>query len=134
MRKVSSKRLIAAGLCCSLVITTVGCSTANNANREVPQVETLASDTDASSLTDVISDSLSLNAPQNADKDETVYVLADANGNVNKTIVSDWLKNSDKSEFIADVSELKNINNVKGDETFEQNGKNVRWHANGNDI
>ena len=49
MRKVSSKRLIAAGLCCSLVITTVGCSTANNANREVPQVETLASDTDASS-------------------------------------------------------------------------------------
>ncbi len=134
MRKVSSKKIIAAGLCCSLVITTVGCSALNNANREVPQVETLASDTDASNLTDVISDSLSLNAPQNADKDETVYVLADANGNVNKTIVSDWLKNSDRSEYLSDVSELKDINNVKGDETFEQKGNSIKWHANGNDI
>ena len=36
------------------------------------------------------------------DKEETVYVLTDANGNVNKTIVSDWLKNKDGSDKLED--------------------------------
>lgn len=67
-------------------------------------------------------------------KEETVYILSDANGNVNETIVSAWLKNPDGSKTLEDVSDLKDIENIKGDETFSQNGENVTWNADGSDI
>ena len=34
------------------------------------------------------------------EKDETVYVFTDASGNVEKVIVSDWLKNTDSFKTI----------------------------------
>ena len=67
-------------------------------------------------------------------KDETVYVIADANGKTEKIIVSDWLKNNLKGSTINDVSSLNGIVNVKGDETFTQSGTNCSWSANGADI
>lgn len=67
-------------------------------------------------------------------KEESVYVKADASGNVKKTTVSEWLKNPEK-ETISDTSELKDIKNVKGDETFETgSNNNVSWKSEGNDI
>ena len=51
-------------------------------------------------------------------KDETVYVLTGNAGNVNKIIVSDWLKNKDGDASLVDASDLTGIENVKGDETF----------------
>lgn len=70
-----------------------------------------------------------------AGKEETVYVLADAKGSVNQIIVSDWLKNSDGGESLIDSSDLKDIRNVKGYETYEtdKNG-NILWKAEGSDI
>ena len=63
-----------------------------------------------------------------------MYVKADANGNVKKTTVSEWLKNPEKGT-ISDTSELKDIKNVKGDETFETgSNNNVSWKSEGNDI
>ena len=44
-------------------------------------------------------------------KEESVYVKADASGNVKKTTVSEWLKNPEKGT-ISDTSELKDIKNV----------------------
>lgn len=74
-------------------------------------------------------------AEENVDeKEETVYLITDANGNVNKTIVSSWLKNGSKSAQIKDVSRLSGIENVKGDETFTQNGNELIWQADGKDI
>lgn len=68
-------------------------------------------------------------------KDESVYVIADAEGNPNKIIVSDWIKNNDKLDTINDKTNLKNIRNVKGDETFKLNSDNMCvWNAKGNDI
>ncbi|MDY2608361.1 MAG: hypothetical protein SOV90_10670 [Lachnospiraceae bacterium] len=69
------------------------------------------------------------------DKEETVYVLTDANGNVNKTIVSDWLKNKDGSDKLEDKSDLKDIENVKSDADYitEEDGA-ITWNANGEDI
>ncbi len=67
-------------------------------------------------------------------KDETVYMIADADGTVNKTIVSDWLKNKENADTLEDASDLKDIKNVKGDETFKQDGDKVTWDAQGNDI
>lgn len=67
-------------------------------------------------------------------KEESVYVKADASGNVKKTMVSEWLKNPEKGT-ISDTSELKDIKNVKGDETFETgSNNNVSWKSEGNDI
>lgn len=68
-------------------------------------------------------------------KDETVYVLASADGTVKKIIVSDWIKNTLKSSTLTDYSELKNAENVKGDESYTVRGENCRvWDAQGNDI
>lgn len=67
-------------------------------------------------------------------KDETVYVISDAKGQSGKVIVEEWLKNRDKAETIEDVSDLKDITNIKGDETFTQNGDKLTWQAGGNDI
>lgn len=67
-------------------------------------------------------------------KEETVYLITDANGNVNQTIVSNWLKNGSKNAEIKDVSELSDIKNVKGDEPFTQNGSQIVWKADGQDI
>lgn len=67
-------------------------------------------------------------------KDETVYALADANGTTNKIIVSDWLKNAGKETSLSDVSNLENITNIKGDETFTQNGDKLTWNTNDTDI
>ncbi|MBO6302734.1 MAG: hypothetical protein J6N15_09890 [Ruminiclostridium sp.] len=68
------------------------------------------------------------------EKDETVYVLAKANGAVNKVIVSDHLKNTDAKSLLTETSELKNVENVKGDETFSESGDTRTWNAGGKDI
>lgn len=68
-------------------------------------------------------------------KDETVYVLAQADGSVRKIIVSDWIKNTLGSDSIRDDSSLTGVENVKGDETYTVGGDGARvWDAQGNDI
>lgn len=67
-------------------------------------------------------------------KDETVYVLTGNAGNVNKIIVSDWLKNKDGDASLVDASDLTGIENVKGDEKFTLDGTVLTWDAKGNDI
>lgn len=68
-------------------------------------------------------------------KDETVYVIANADGSVKKIIVSDWIKNSLKEKNLKDKSELKDIKNVKGDESYVMDSDNMRvWNADGADI
>ena len=71
---------------------------------------------------------------EEAGKEETVYVVSKADGTADNVIVSEWLKNKDGSDTIKDASDLKDIKNVKGDETFTQNGDEVTWDAKGNDI
>lgn len=68
-------------------------------------------------------------------KDETVYVKTDASGNTKDITVSDWLKNTDGTSSIQDASDLTDITNVKGDETYaqEDNG-DMLWTSDGSDI
>ncbi len=69
------------------------------------------------------------------EKDQTVYVNADENGKSENVIVSNWLKNLDGESQISDKSELSNIQNVKGDEAFQQGSNDcLTWDANGKDI
>lgn len=67
-------------------------------------------------------------------KNETVYVLADANGSTNKVIVSDWLQNVNGENTLTEESILRGVENVKGDETFTENGDTRTWNASGSDI
>ncbi len=67
-------------------------------------------------------------------KEESVYVNAAADGDAEKITVSDWLKNAGINGTLKDKSELKDITNVKGDETFEQSGDGVSWNAGAQDI
>ncbi len=68
-------------------------------------------------------------------KEETVYVLAESDGTVQKIIVSDWLKNLSESKSLYDRSELSAIENVKGSETSRaaRDGRRI-WEAGGKDI
>ena len=65
---------------------------------------------------------------------ETVYSNLDSNGKAYKTIVSTQLTNEDKSDEITDISNLLNIENTNGDETFKKEGNQIVWDSNGNNI
>lgn len=67
-------------------------------------------------------------------KEETVYVNADASGNATDVTVSNWLKNSSGDAAIKDKSDLQDIENVKGDETYSGSGDSMSWQADGSDI
>lgn len=70
----------------------------------------------------------------NVYKEETVYVNADASGNQTSVIVSNWLKNAGSEKELEDSSILKDIQNVKGDETYQASGNSLTWKTEGKDI
>lgn len=75
--------------------------------------------------------------PDEADiyKEETVYVMAQADGKVDKIIVSDWIRNNKKAATIKDVSAVSDIENVKTDASFTLDSDNMRvWQADGKDL
>jgi len=78
---------------------------------------------------------INASAEAETSKDETVYVLASADGTVQKIIVSDWIKNAMVADSLEDKTQLSDIENIKGDESFTLGGDNsCVWDAQGNDI
>lgn len=72
---------------------------------------------------------------ENVNKNETVYVIADAEGTPQDVIVSDWLENASGEQTLEDESDLEDIENVKGDEPFTEDGDGeITWDAGGDDI
>lgn len=67
-------------------------------------------------------------------KEETVYVIKDADGNTSQTIVSDWLKNNTNASTLADACNLKNVVNVKSKAKYSTSEGVNTWKANGKDI
>lgn len=116
------KSVLAVALSCLFVGSGIAATAlaANNDKKEESQPVTETAETSDSNINS---------------KDETVYVLAGADGSVKKIIVSDWIKNSLNSDTIDDQSGLTDVENVKGDETYTMNGDNMKiWDAQGNDI
>lgn len=69
------------------------------------------------------------------DKTETVYVKADAEGNVQEISVETVLKNRNNGESLPDYSKLSDIKNMEGDEEFTQNEDgSILWENHGEDI
>lgn len=68
-------------------------------------------------------------------KEEMVYVIGDASGKTSDIIVSEHLKNAAVGNKVEDVSELSDIENVKGEETFSKGaGNTLTWQTAGSDI
>ena len=124
------KKALCLGLSTSMVLGLAGCGQA-----EAEQAGAITEENQEDVLMEVLNAQVASSHSSESGKEETVYVLADAKGSVNEIIVSDWLKNQDGSSNLADSSDLMDIRNVKGYETYEidENGDMV-WQANGADI
>lgn len=112
------KRITAFGLCVAMGLSGTALVFAQNENKK----------TSTNQSNDEVA-----NSRENI-KDETVYVFTNADGAVNKIIVSDWLKNSSGDEKLVDESLLENIENVKSDEDYKRQSDELVWNADGNDI
>ncbi len=74
------------------------------------------------------------NTGKDSFKEESVYVKADTAGNVSSATVTEWLKNPESGDF-ADISGLKDIQNIKGEEEFSKgSGDEITWKSEGSDI
>ncbi len=70
-----------------------------------------------------------------SEKDETVTVKADAEGNPTKITVADRLKGTESGDFILDQTNLSNIRNTDGDEVFQlSKDGSLIWQSFGEDI
>lgn len=118
MNKISVK-ITAFALCAALCVSGVTAFALTENKKEEPKKVTAA---------------VSTEKKEEITKDETVYVLAGADGSVKKIIVSDWIKNALGASSLTDTTGLSNIENVKGDESYTMNGNAKVWDAQGNDI
>ena len=116
-------------LCCLLCLAMMtGCTEAGL------QKNTAADENAAARQTAVTYKSASPVSSEPEGKEETVYILTDASGAVKNVIVTDRLGNPNGGETVSDVSELSDIENMEGDETFTQKGTELTWNAGGKAI
>ena len=67
-------------------------------------------------------------------KSETVYVNLDPTGRPYDTVVTDWLHSDTPGVTFEDVSDLKDIENIKGDRGPRQEGERLSWQLDGTDL
>ena len=127
------KKFMAIALSGAMMLSVTGCGSAVTGDVQTLENPEIMSKSDEE-LSDVLENSVGLSENTDSDKDETVYVIADAAGNKQDVIVSEWLKNTDGEATIKDSSNLTDIENVKGDETFTENNGELVWKADGNSI
>ena len=112
-------RVVAGVLCIAVLGTGYGTYKVSAAkvspedvNEEAEDTEEASEESDESEVENAISEVLediNTDAKKDAGKEETVYLISGADGTVNKTIVSDWLKNTDDAAVLEDASDLKDI-------------------------
>ncbi len=120
-----------------LAFSTMACG-AKTVTEDTAAVEASVEDTESDeedTLTKTLESTGFGDTTSNADKEETVYVTTDANGTVSDVTVSNWLKNTGSDGSIVDSTNLTDIENVKGNETYEENEDGtITWLADGSDI
>ena len=125
------KRMLSLALAVGMTLTTLtGCGSSTGASSsEGADGSATAADPVTTAAEQLLKHS------DTAGKEETVYVIADANGKANKVIDSEWLKNQKGSDTLKDQSNLKDVKNVKGDQDFTKgSGDELTWNAKGSDI
>lgn len=136
MKKINEnlKKGMSVALAAALVCSGAGVVTYAKGREEQPQ-KTAVQEKEVQKIKAEASAELSEKDKEELSKNETVYVIANADGSTQKLIVSDWLKNAMNSTSLTDTTQLTDITNVKGDETFEKESGDVTvWDAEGNDI
>lgn len=116
----------------------VGCGQ-QDADKAAPDVQTDSSDARSSieEMDSVVQSMEAANLITHSDssgKEETVYVLLDANGNKTDTIVSEWLKNPEGAQTMYDSTKLKDVEVVKGNASYTQDDDMLVWNSDGGDI
>ena len=135
--RILSGVLIVALVGTGISVSSVSAAKAKGEHKQT-HVQVVSDDTDGQSgtqdaLEDILSDNVTITETE-IGKEETVYIIADDKGAAKNMIVSDHLLNHEGKETITDASSLKDIENVKGEETFTQDGQTLTWNAGGNDI
>lgn len=138
--KFASVFMCAAIMACSLA----ACGTDTSMNvQEATQTEQSASRDTESTIENAIYSQLlgtsgtakTSTLSKNDSKEETVFVFADANGKQDHLIINEKLKNVTKKSTINDITTLKDILNLTGDETSTAgSGNALTWEADGNSI
>ncbi|MDD3416655.1 MAG: hypothetical protein PHY47_22130 [Lachnospiraceae bacterium] len=133
--KKNLRKILNKSLCITLSIAMAGCLTACGTSELRAEEKMAEAPADEERVLDSAINQISGRNSTDYGKEETVYVLSDATGAPNKVIVSDWIKNPEASKELSDASDLVDIENMKGYETFtkEKDGTIV-WDANGSDI
>lgn len=126
------KKVCACMLCAALVATSL-CACGDGVTKDLELGAAKENVSDEEMLTGVVS-KLVNSGSSKATKEETVYVKTKSDGRVDSVIVSNWLKNEKETEELTDETELKDIVNVKGKETYKKDGNSIIWEANGSDI
>lgn len=68
------------------------------------------------------------------EKTETVYTVLNPDGSVDSTIVSAWLHDDDGLHNVKEDLQLKNVENVKGDDKPSVSGSTYTWNSQETDI
>lgn len=123
----NAKKLLA--LSCSAALAVSGLSGCGNRGMDVVHAqEEIAFMEDA---VENLSNSGIITHSSTAGKEETVYVMMDADGKVSSTVVSEWLKNPTGAKQLTDTSTLKDIKTVKGTASYTQNQNRLNWVTDG---
>ncbi len=72
--------------------------------------------------------------PGSVTKSETVYINIDSNGKPEAVNVTDWLHTDVGEVCVSDRSDLKDIENIKGEILPRIDGKNVKWNMTETDL
>lgn len=125
-----SKKFLALFLSTALVVSLFsGCSSTDTADSD--EITTIQ---DALDEWDAVSELV--NHSDTSGKEETVYALLSADGTMEQTIVSEWLKNPKETTTLTDKTDLSDITVVKGDAQYSKkdSGNQIVWTNNGSDI
>ena len=68
------------------------------------------------------------------EKDETVYAKLNSDGTTKNITVNEHLINNTKQDTLEDLTDLKDILNINGDEKFAIKDNSLVWTSNGQDI
>ncbi len=131
---MKNKRLLSLGLTIVLTASVCGCRESTETMNEAEEDTEAAEAEETAEAAEIMERAAGRSAGGSVEKEETVYVNADARGTVKSITVSSWLKNGDGAEELTDVTRLTDVVNVKGDETFTQDGDTYVWAADGRDI
>lgn len=131
---MKNRKLFSLGLIVVLAVSVCGCRESTQTGNETTEKILEEAPKEAEEASRIVEEVANRYSGTDAEKEETVYVNADASGNIKEITVSAWLKNGKGLDELMDVTKLTGVANVKGDETFTQDGDTYVWAARGKDI